>query len=84
MVATVTNHLLQEYANMLMNDFLGSQIFHIVFYVYKVNRYLKPLIFHHSLIKMTDTSEYKLQSLGLSESKKLAKVYSFYILIVIL
>ena len=49
-----------------MVDFLGSQLFHVTFYEYEVDS-----------IITTDTSNYKLRSLALSESESLGRVYPF-------
>lgn len=53
-----------------MLDFLGSQIFHIIFYVYKVDGCSKPLIFQTTYI-----SKYKSLSPALLESESLGGVY---------
>ena len=58
-----------------MVDFLGSQAFHITFYVYEVDGPSKPLVILS--ITTTDTSKYKFRSLALSESESLGIVYPF-------
>ena len=42
----VTNHVQQEGTNYQITGFLVSQIFYIIFYVYEVKEYLKPLIIY--------------------------------------